>query len=292
MAVVHAFSGRLSGLRRYRKQRDAPMARPGYAHPAQPGAEPVEVRPTGGHGRAVRFRARVAPQRAVHRRRPPWPTAGLPARLCALGDIRAAREACQESHPTSNAGGQVERTRCSNRIAGTRIHSCTDRCGIDGRGMFEPDHGPALHRAGLERQGLGVPAPWSAANASPFRSMHPPHHPAGQGPVHYAVDETPAARGPAVRPRSGWTRGTPKPDSDGELAKGWATCWPPRARQGSRANRLRAVAEKHGNHRKDPAAPWAATSGCTRSGRATCVQAAHAVVDKADTIACEDLSRP
>ncbi|MCY4520427.1 MAG: hypothetical protein OXC13_06570 [Caldilineaceae bacterium] len=54
--VVHTFSGRPDGLRRHgQKIREAATdGWEGHAHPAQPGAEPRQVRPPGRHGRAGR----------------------------------------------------------------------------------------------------------------------------------------------------------------------------------------------------------------------------------------------
>ena len=137
-------------------------------------------------------------------------------------------------------------------------------------------------------------------------------HPNGQEAVHYAVDET---RVCSTRPCGDAAMGVDKgyteacTDSDGERhGKGLGDLLAAESDhqkvKGQRRNRIRAVAEKHaakGHHckadhirRHNPGRnQWnqRRRRHNKRTRNLPC-QAAHAVADKADTIACEDLAVP
>ena len=188
----------------------------------------------------------------------------------------------------------------------------------------EPDRGRQrfLHHEGLERQG-----PWvylqgmerGQRTAIPLQGKRLPSgtlrillQDNGQAAVHYAVDETQACRtrpcGPAtVGVDKGYTEAYTDNDGQrhGEGPGDLLAAESDRQKvKGQRRNRLRAVAEKHeakGNHRRadnirrhNPGRnQWNQRQRRhNKRTRNLLCQAAHAVVDKADTIACEDLTAP
>ena len=172
-------------------------------------------------------------------------------------------------------------------------------------------HGRAwVYLQGMERgQRIAIPLKGKRLPSGTLRILLQDN---GQVAVHYAVDETQVC---STRPCGEATVGVDKgyteayTDSDGERhGKGLGDLLAAESdhqkAKGQRRNRLRAVAKKHeakGNHCKADNIrrhnlgrnKWNQRKRRHKKrARNLLCQAAHSVVDKADTIACEDLSRP
>ena len=167
-----------------------------------------------------------------------------------------------------------------------------------------------VYLQGLERgQRIAIPLKGTHLPSGTLRILLRDH---GQVEVHYAVDETQVC---STRPCGEATVGVDKgyteayADSDGErhgegLGDLLSTESDHRKIKGTRRNHLRDTEQKHrakGNHRKADAIRKNNLGNQKRDRRRTrhhrqvrdhLCQAAHTVVDKAGTIACEDLSAP
>ena len=198
-----------------------------------------------------------------------------------------------------------------NRWQGGRSHATNQIVADSGSYTTQVWNGRAwVYLQGMERgQRIAIPLQGTHLPSGTLRVILQDN---GQVAVHYAVDETQVC---STRPCGDATVGVDKgyteayTDSDGErhgegLGDLLAAESDHQKVKGQRRNQLRAVAEKHaakGNHRKADNIErhnlgrnkWNQRKRRhNKRTRNLLCQAAHAVVDKADTIACEDLSRP